>query len=193
MEKRRVINILILAGLMVVIIGITVAFAAIQTTLQINGTATMNPATWDVKFANLSAPQLVGDATVETAPTLTSTSIGTYSVVITKPGDSIVYTFDVTNAGTLDAKIGTFTKAVTPTCTGLSVTQAEADATTVCSGLTYTLTYTSGGAAVAADDTLAASATKNMTLTLSYTGGDLPSDDVDITGLDISMIYVEDN
>ena len=93
----------------------------------------------------------------------------------------------------MDAKIGTFTKAASPTCTGLSVTQAAADAATVCGGLTYTLKYTTGGATVAANDTLAASETKNMTLTLSYTGADLPSDDVNITGLNISMIYIENN
>ncbi len=190
MEKKRVINLLVLAGLVFGIIGITVAFAAIQTTLQITGTATMNTATWGVKFENLSSPALTGSASVTTAPTLADTSIGAFAVEITKPGDAIVYTFDVTNTGSLNAKIGTFTKAANPTCTGTSVTQAEADATTVCSGLTYTLTYTNGGATVAANDTLASGQTKNMTLTLSYSGG-LTDDDVNITGLGITIIYIE--
>lgn len=192
MEKRRLVNLLVLAGLIVVIAGITIGYAAIQTTLEISGTATMNTATWGVKFANLSAPQLTGDASVTTAPTLEDTTLGTFAVVITKPGDSITYTFNVTNTGSLDAIIGTFTKALTPTCEGLSVTQAAADATTVCSGLTYTLKYTSGGANVAENDTLAAGQTKNLTLTLSYSGG-LTEDDVNITGLGITIIYVEDN
>lgn len=190
MEKKRLINLLVLAGLVFGIIGITVAFAAIQTTLQITGTATMNTATWGVKFENLSSPTLGGDASVTTAPTLADTSIGTFAVEITNSGDSVAYTFDVTNTGSLDAKIGTFTKAASPTCTGTSVTQAEADATTVCSNLTYTLTYTSGGSAVAANDTLASGETKNMTLTLSYSGG-ITDDDVNITGLGITIIYIE--
>lgn len=192
MKNKRLIDLLILTGLIVVIAGITIGYAAIQTTLQINGTATMNTATWGVKFANLSGPQLTGDASVTTAPTLNDTTIGTFAVVVTKSGDSISYTFDVTNTGSLDAKIGTFTKAASPTCEGLSVTQAATDANTVCSGLTYTLTYTSGGTAVAANDTLAAGQTKNLTLTLSYSG-DLTDDDVNITGLGITIIYVEDN
>lgn len=193
MTKRRSINILVLGALVLGAVAITVAFAAIQTTLQIQGTATMNTATWDVKFQNLSAPTLTGAASVGTAPTLASTLIGTYAVVVTKPGDSITYTFDVTNTGSLDAIIGTYTKAATPTCTGVSATEAAADAALVCAGLTYTLKYTSGGANVALNDTLAAGQTKNLTLKLSYDGASLPTDDVNITGLDISMVYVEDN
>ena len=191
MEKKRLMNLIILAGLIVVIAGITIGYAAIQSTLEIRGTATMNTAVWNVKFANLSSVQLAGDASVTTAPTLTDTSIGTFSVVLTQPGDSVSYTFDVTNTGTLDAKIGTFTKAASPTCTGLSGTQAEADAALVCGGLTYTLKYTAGGTNVAANDTLNAGETKNMTLTLSYSGENLPSDDVNITGLGIDLIYVQ--
>lgn len=193
MEKKRLINIIILTVLIVGVVGITVVFAAIQSTLNITGTATMQTASWEVKFENLSAPQLTGAASVTTAPTLSNTSIGTFDVVVTKPGDSITYTFDVTNTGDLDGKIGTFVKAASPTCTGVSATLAEADAALVCAALTYTLKYTLGGATVAQGDTLALGTTKNMTLTLSYGGDSLPSDDVNITGLDITMIYVEDN
>ena len=192
MEKRRLVNVVVLSALILGALGITVAFAAIQTTLQIQGTATMNTATWDVKFANLSAPSLTGDASVTTAPTLINTLIGTYAVELTKPGDSVTYTFDITNTGSLDAIMGTYAKAASPTCTGTG-DSAVADAALICADLTYTLTYTSGGAAVAQGDTLSSGQTKNLTLKLSYDGTDLPEDDVDITDLDISMIWVEDN
>lgn len=193
MEKKRTIRMLILGALVVGVMGATIAYSAIQSTLEIKGTATMQTATWSVAFSNLSAPTLLGDASVTTAPTLGDALIGTFSVIVTKPGDSVSYTFDVENAGDLDGKIGTFTKAASPTCTGVSATNAEADATLVCSNLTYTLTYTSGGAAVAQNDLLGSGQTRNMTLTLSYGGSSLPTDDVNITGLDITMIYVEDN
>lgn len=193
MEKKRSIRVISLLVLILGVMGITVAFSALQTTLEIKGTASMTTATWNVKFANLGTVSLTGDASVTTAPTLIDTLIGNYSVVITKPGDSITYTFDVTNVGTLDAKIGTYAKAASPTCTGTSATEAEADATLVCSNLTYTLTYTVGGATVAQNDTITAGETKNMTLTLSYGGSSLPTDDVNITGLDISMVFVENS
>lgn len=189
-KGKRMTNMLVLGALILGALGITVAFSAIQTTLEIKGTATMDTATWNVKFANLSGPTLTGDASVTTAPTLIDTLVGTYAVVLTKPGDSIVYTFDVTNTGSLGAKIGTY-GAASPSCTGVSATNAAADASLVCSNLTYTLTYTSGGAAVALNDTLAAGATKNLTLTISLGGASLPTDDVNITGLNISMIFVQ--
>jgi hypothetical protein len=192
MKKRRSANILVLSALILGAIGITVAFAAIQTTLNIQGTALFNTATWDVKFQNLSAPVLTGDATVATPPTLASTLIGTYAVVLTKPGDSVTYTFDVTNTGSLDAVIGTYTKATNPTCTGTGA-NAVADAALICGNLTYTLKYTSGGANVAQSDTLAAGQTKNLTLKIASGGSSLPTDDVNITDLGITIVYVEDN
>ena len=192
LKKGKFVNIFGMIALILGALGITVAFAAIQTTLQISGTATMNTATWDVKFQNLSAPTLTGNASVTTAQTLTSTVIGTYAVELTKPGDSVTYTFDVTNSGSLPAVIGTYTKAATPTCTGTGG-NAVADAALICADLTYTLTYTSGGAAVAQGDTLAASQTKNLTLKISYDGEDLPTDDVNITDMGITIVYVEDN
>lgn len=194
MEKSRTTNLLILTALLLSVVGITVGYAALQTTLDIQGTATMQTATWDIAFDNLSAPQFTGAASEVTAPTLSDTLVGTYDVIVTKPGDSITYTFDVTNSGDLDAIIGTFTKAANPTCTGVSVVpgQAVIDAALVCANLTYTLTYTVGGATVNVGDTLTAGQTKNLTLALAYGGSSLPTDDVNITGLNISMIYIED-
>lgn len=193
MEKKRLINLIVLVGLIIGVVGITVVFAAIQSTLNITGTAVMQTASWEVKFANLSEPILTGSASVTTPPTLSNTSIGTFNAIITKPGDSVAYTFDVTNTGSINAVIGTYVKAATPTCTGVSATLAVEDAAIVCGALTYTLKYTTGGVAVAQNDTLTAGQTKNMTLTLSYGGESLPSDDVNITDLNITMIYVEDN
>lgn len=194
MEKNRTTNLLILTALIMAVAGITIGYAALQTTFDIQGTATMQTATWDIAFENLSAPVLTGAASEATAPTLSDTLIGTYSVLVTKPGDSVTYTFDVTNDGDLDAQIGTFTKAANPTCTGVAgvPAQATADAALVCANLTYTLTYTVGGAVVNVGDTLTAGQTKNLTLALSYSGSSLPTDDVNITGLNISMIYIED-
>ena len=49
--------------LLVVITGLTVAFAALSTTLNINGTAYLDAAKWGIKFKNLSEPVKVGTAT----------------------------------------------------------------------------------------------------------------------------------
>ena len=192
MEKERKVRTLSLIALIVAVLGLTVAFAALSQTLTINGTASVDAATWDIHFANLSDATLTGDASVTTAPIIkgdNNTTIGDYDVTITKPGDSVVYTFDVVNAGTVDANLGELTKNVKPTCSSNS--GVAADEAIVCDGLTYSLTYTDSGNTVAQNDTLDKGATKNMTLTLEYESDLLPSDDVTISGLDITLKYVQ--
>ncbi len=190
MEKERKIKVLSVAALLVAVLGLTVAFAALSQTLTINGSATVNTATWDIHFNNLSEPTLTGDAAVTTAPTIDTkgTTIGNYALKLTKPGDSVTYTFDVVNSGTINAKITDLVKADTPTCTGTG-DSTTADAKVICDGLTYTLTYTDGGAAVAKDDTLNANETKNLTLELSFESDSLPANDVEISNLGITITY----
>ena len=192
MEKERKIKVLSIVTLLVAVLGLTVAFAALSETLTINGSATVNTASWDIHFKNLSSPTLTGDAAVTTAPTIDSkgTTIGTYALKLTKPGDSVKYTFDVENSGTINAKITDLVKADTPTCTGTGDT-ATADAKTICDGLTYSLTYTNGGAAVKKDDTLNVNETKNLTLELSYESDSLPANDVEISNLGITVTYAQ--
>lgn len=203
-ERKRGIKALSIVALFAAVIALTVAFAALSRTLTINGTAEFS-GNWDIHFENLSTVALTGDASETTAPTIkahgttgiANTEISNYEVKLMKPGDSVTYTFDVVNDGTINAKLGSFTMP-TPTCAPVAVespavaaTQAEAN--TLCGDLTYTLTYTEGGAAVAADDYLASGATKNMTLTLTYVNKTeeqtIPSNDVAITNLGFNLIY----
>lgn len=194
MEKERKIKILSLVALIVAVLGLTVAFAALSQTLTINGTASVDSATWDIHFENLSTGKTSGDASVVTEPIIKdsadgkkSTVIGDYNVVLTKPGDGIAYTFDVTNVGTIDASLAILTKSLKPVCTSNS--NVDADAKIVCDGLTYTLTYTDTGTAVSQGDNLDKGMTKNLTLKLDYNSNELPSDDVTISGLGITLNY----
>jgi len=191
MNRKRTEKIVAVAALIIAIIGLSVGFAAMSTSLQIDGTARMNPASWEIKFENLSAPTITGDATVITAPTLSDTAIQTFAVSLTKPGDSITYTFDVNNIGSINAILGTFTKANTPTCTGTGAT-ATADATIVCDNLVYTLTY-SGGGVVGANDTLTAGQTRTMVLRIEYpaTATQLPQNVVNISNMGITLLYIQ--
>lgn len=196
MEKERKIKALSLVALVVAVIGLTVAFAALSQTLTINGSANIDAATWDIHFANLSTGATTGGASVVKEPSIksnadgkASTVIGDYDVILTKPGDSITYTFDVNNAGTVDARLSVLTKASTLTCE--SNVGVDNDATIVCDGLTYSLTYTDSKKAVAQGDELNVGETKNMTLKLSYDSDELPSDDVIISDLGITLNYVQ--
>ena len=62
MERQRRIKILALIAMSVAVLGLTVAFAFISTSLKINGSGTFTGASWDVHFDNLSEAQITGDA-----------------------------------------------------------------------------------------------------------------------------------
>ncbi len=192
MEKERKIKTLSVIALIVAILGLTVAFAALSTTLKINGTAGVNAATWDIHFENLNPGQVTGSAVINQEPEIggeKSTTIGDYDVTITKPGDSVLFTFDVKNAGTIDASLSELTKSLKPVCTSNS--GISEDETIVCDGLTYTLTYTDNDLPVAKSDTLNQGETKNLSLKLAFDSDKVPSDDVEISDLGITLQYVQ--
>lgn len=192
MEKDRKTKILSIAAICIAVIGMTVGFAAFSSTLTINGTGTVKASNWQVRFQNLLAAVKTGTAEEVTAPTINTndTNIGDYSVNFTTPGDSISYTFDIANNGTFDAEVTTIT-IPTPTCTGNGA-NATVDAKNVCDNLTYTLTY-ADGTAINVSDELGKGTTKKVKLTLTYsdavTADKLPTDDVAISNLGISIIY----
>ena len=124
-----------------------------------------------------------------TDPTVAATSITGLKATLQKPGDKVTYYFQVTNAGSFDAKIG----SVVP---GAPVCSTEA----FCANVKYSFTYTdsntgTAGAIPSADDTLAAGETKWMLITVEYVStadsSTLPLETVTITGLNASINYVQ--
>ena len=107
MEKERRIRKLTVVALVVAVLGLTVAFAALSQTLTINGTASVDSASWDIHFANLTGPDIEGGAEAQGSPTLNATTISGLNMSVTKPGDSVTYYFDIVNAGTIDAVLNT--------------------------------------------------------------------------------------
>lgn len=189
-NNRKVLYGLVALALLLSVVGISVGFASMSSTLEINGTTTVVPASWKVKFANLQQDSITGEASVATAPQITSDlHIGNYAVTLTKPGDSVVYTFDVLNVGTLDAQLNTFTMA-TPTITGTG-DAAAADAQIVRDNLVYTLTYDNGDP-ISTGATLAkTNGTASFKLTIAYKADatELPAATVNITGMDVTFVY----
>ena len=114
MEKERKIKIISLCALLVAVLGLTVAFAALSQTLTINGSATVNTATWSVRFATsdddlgtLKHPkfEMNGDGTVGENVTITKTSITNVSLGVTKPNDVAMIQDYLINDGTIGAKL----------------------------------------------------------------------------------------
>lgn len=193
--NNKVQNVL-LGVLAVGLIGITIAYAALTQQLKIEGTAKVASSKWDVHFGTVNPGQATGYATAGTLAKTGETTIAGDIGTLKAPGDSITYTFDIENAGDINAIIDTVTGGQSFTCT--SATKSVADA--VCKDLTYSIKYTDGNATIAKGDQLAKATNtstptkKNVTLTLTYksTATTLASEDVTVTADPMTITYVQD-
>jgi len=189
-EKRNILMIVFIIAIILAISTVSYAYAVRTSTLKINGQGNVDASVWNVKFQNLSSPTIIGNTVINTAPILSDTTIGTFDVSFKKPDDLLSYNFYIVNNGDIDAKIGTFTKDIV-TCTG-SGTNQVIDETLVCDNLIYTFKYTGTNLDVATGDLLRSGDSKQVTLTLKYIGSSLPTNSVEITGLGITIIYIQD-
>lgn len=171
-----------------VIFGITFVYAGMTQKLNIHGYATINSPSWDVHFENLSKYSKKGDIEELSTPVIqdNSTSISGYNVVFNTINDSITYEFEVVNNGDLDAEINSVT-IQNPVCSGSGENKVS-DENLVCNNIKYSLTYEDGSQVNTGDDILTNERVK-MYMTLKYTGSTLPQNIVDISNLDITIIY----
>ena len=109
MEKGRKVKIISLCALLVAVLGLTVAFAALSQTLTINGSATVDTATWNIHFeASEKKVYNNGDGHLIGTPTINGTTISNLNVSLSKPNDEVEYYFKTVNNGTINAKIESF-------------------------------------------------------------------------------------
>ena len=176
MEKERRTKALVIVVLLVVIAGLTVAFAALSTTLNINGTAYLDAAKWGIKFKNLSEPVKVGTATTTGTAKIEETKsaeITGINVGLSTPGDKVTYTVDLVNEGTINAKIDNIEKTV------LTSEQQRY--------LTFKVTD-QNGKEVSEGDILSAGGTRNLTITIEFIK-DLTKEDLPTSTSTISLSY----
>ena len=124
---------------------------------------------------------------MNTEATLTDTQVSGFNATLKAPGDSATYTFTVKNAGSLAAKLSTFTMG-TLSCApadGSSATTEEVG--NVCKELSYTLTGVTEG------ETLAANASSDLTLKLEWskTGVATASGPIAITVGETTLLYTQ--
>ena len=117
MEKERRVKALAIVVLVIAVLGLTIAFAALSQTLTINGSAKLDASKWGLKFENLSSPTTTGDASIVGEAKInesTYVEIANMNVRLTTPGDKVVYTVDLVNEGSINAKIDEIVKTTTP-------------------------------------------------------------------------------
>ncbi len=176
MEKERRTKALVVVVLLIVVAGLTVAFAALSATLNINGTAYLDAAKWGIKFENLSEPEKTGDATTTGTAKIEeskSAEINGIDVSLSTPGDKVVYTVDLVNEGTINAKIDKIEK------TELTSEQQKY--------LTFKVTD-KDGKEVSEGDILSAGETKKLTITIEFIK-DLTKEDLPTSTSTISLSY----
>ena len=97
--------------LLLLVVGLSVGYALLQTTLTINGTSKIKGNTWDIHFENLQVTGgSVAIGTGDSAATIqSSTTDITYTVTLNEPGDFYEFTVDAVNYGTIDGMVESVT------------------------------------------------------------------------------------
>ncbi len=98
--------------LVVAILTLSVAYAALSVTLNIQGNAQVNATGWDIHLENIKVKN--GSISNGNASIISPTTAN-FSVSLDKPGDFYEFTVDVVNDGGIDAMIESVSK--TPTLT----------------------------------------------------------------------------
>ena len=163
---------------LVLVLGISIGYAALSTTLNINGSTTIGKSSWDVHFANC----LVGTNTSGNYAQPSITDNGTkltISKIGLSAGTEVEYYVDVVNAGTIDAMISEVIN-----------TSLEADTKKY---LDYTVNY-ANGLSVAVKDQLKAGETVKMQVSVKYktdlNASDLPTEDKPLD-LSFRVTYIQ--
>ena len=169
-------KIIVIIALILGIIGLSIAFAAMSSTLKIN-------------FANDDYGSTTGSA-IAGSIYLKSTSIVIMDAKLNKPGDSVTYTFDVVNNGIIDAELSSITN-LRPIFTGSGNDKVN-DENIIRNNYIYSLTY-EDGSKINIKDELKVGEKVRMKLTMAYKGDvlDTPNNPVTITNTGTTLVYVQ--
>ena len=97
---------------LLIILGLTMGFALLSTTLKINGTAGIKKNTWSIHWDDESIVETSGSVTATTPANVVDTDkkIVSFEVDFDLPGDYYEFTVDAVNDGTIDGIIDSVKK-----------------------------------------------------------------------------------
>ncbi len=99
--------------LLIVLASIGTGYAYIKSDLNINGTANVTAANWDVHFENLNVT--AGSVAASTPADITDDTTVEFAATLEEPNDYYEFTVDVVNGGSMDAMINNL--SISPTLT----------------------------------------------------------------------------
>ena len=99
-DRKMLYGILTIA--LVCVFTLTIAYAALNAVLTIQGSAQVSSADWDIHLAN---PKVTSGSTTTTVPEIKTSSTLEFSTTLNMPGDFYEFTVDIVNSGSIDAMI----------------------------------------------------------------------------------------
>lgn len=183
-KKKKNRKSILLALALLLVLTISVGYAAISSDILIKGTTTVKKNSWNViisSITNINKSEGVtgNDPTASEAANTVSVS---YTANLNKPGDFYEFEFTVKNGGTLPIKLSD-----APSVSG-SITDAEAKY------FSHAVTETDGSEINVANSTIAAGATKTYKVRVEFknvnSSSDLPSAD-NTKQMDITLNYTQ--
>ncbi len=186
------IKIVMIVAIMITVVGISISYASLSAVIEVTSAGSVRKANWDVHINELSSPEITGDLEIITPPEAINgtTTFRNLNVRFNENNSSVVYYFEIVNAGDLDAVINDISLP-TPVCTAVEVYPLETarDIANVCGNLTYELEYSATGNALAVGDIIESGHIVIVKLTFAYGGTELPINEINITGLDYIITY----
>ena len=183
--KNRYKNFLIII-LSIGMIAMTIIYANFTRYLFIKAYAGVSDKNWDIHFENLNKEQFSSNNTtrVITEPYIVQglTEIRNLEVEFNKPGDFVTYTFDIVNAGDIDARLDNYMIG-TPVC------DVDQD---LCNNIKFTI-KNKDGSDIVKNTILPAGKRKNLVMTIKFeeSATHMPSKKMTITNLTGVFYYVQ--
>ena len=168
--------------LVILLLFLTMGYAYLSASLNINGTSSIHNATWNIYWDNVVVTD--GSVTAETPVIDTNKMTVTYHVTLSKPGDFYEFTVDAVNDGSIDAMIDTISSQLN-----------EVEITELPVYLEYSLSY-SDDTEIGVHQLLKSNTTETYKVRIAYkkdiTSSDLPETDQELN-LSFSVTYVQAN
>ena len=168
-KKQRTLAIF---ALTVALLATSIAYATLSAALKVSGSATKKGGTWcqqmsiDEKFT----PKTTGDGKMTSNPTFANNTLS-FGISLSKPNDSVEFSFNLVNCGNIDASIKTLTGSLNGVSWDKQATSKSDDI--ICS-LSYdgkilsTTTTTVSGTSALSSLNLPASAKRKVTARCEY-------------------------
>ena len=177
----------LIAILLIGIISMTIVYANFTHYLNVRAQTGVKSSSWNVHFENLvnRTPQNDSNtAVINKVATLSTikTEIYGLGVTLNKPGDKVVYTFDIVNDGQYDARLDDYVVG-TPHCSKNS---------SLCNNIIFDFKYTNGNK-ISQNDILKQGESINVTMTIAidYFVTSMPYENVYIDNLTGVFYYVQ--